>query len=93
MSNKTKTSKNRSTSKFLGARRKSFLTKRNSKLGFSFLKQNKGRVTMSKIKVSSFNSYKCAFYSEITGRKAFAYGSTFHVAYQNMIRLFNLKYA
>ncbi|WP_312750592.1 hypothetical protein [Epilithonimonas hominis] len=93
MRNTTKNAKNRRESKFLGARRNSFLTKRTAKLGFSFLKLNKGSISVSKIADGSFNSYKCVFTSKITGRKAFAYGSTFGGAYQNMIRLFNLKYA
>ena len=93
MLNKTELSKNRRESKFLGARRKSFLTKRTAKLGFSFLRQNKGSVSVSRVKFGVFNSYKCVFTSKTTGRKAFAYGSTFGGAYENMIRLFHLKYA
>lgn len=93
MRNVTQHSKNRRESKFLGARRKSSLTKRTSKLGFCFLRQNRGSISVSKTADGTLNSYKCVFQSKITGRKAFAYGSTFGGAYQNMIRLFNLKYA
>ncbi|MBP8060797.1 MAG: hypothetical protein KAY30_03070, partial [Cloacibacterium sp.] len=89
----TKISKNRSHSKFLGQRRKSFLTKRNSRNGLNFLKINQGTVTVSKFTEGSFNSYKCVFGSRTTGRTAFAYGSSFGGAYHNMIRLFYLKYA
>ena len=93
MLNQQKNLKNRSRSKFLGQRRKSFLTRRISKIGFQFLKINQGTVTVSKFTEGSFNSYKCVFGSRTTGRTAFAYGSSFGGAYHNMIRLFNLKYA
>ena len=87
----TKTNaKNRRISKFLGQRRISFLSKRNSKVGFNFIKINKGRVTVSKMPIGS---YKSSFASKATGRTAFAYGQSFHEAYRNMIRLFNLKYS
>ena len=88
-----KNTKNRSRSKFLGQRRKSFFTRRTAKIGFQFLKQNKGTVSVSRFTEGSFNSYKCVFSSRTTGRTAFAYGSSFGGAYHNMIRLFNLKYA
>ena len=93
MRNQTVNSKNRSRSKFLGQRRKSFFTRRTAKIGFQFLKINQGTVTVSKFTEGSFNSYKCVFGSRTTGRTAFAYGSSFGGAYHNMIRLFNLKYA
>lgn len=90
MQNLTKNAKNRRESKFLGARRNSFLTKRISKLGFNFIKVNKGTVTVCK---TPLGSYKATFSSKVTGKTAFAYGIDFGTAYQNMIRLFNLKYA
>ena len=93
MLNQQKNTKNRSRSKFLGQRRKSFFTRRTAKLGFKFLKINQGTITVSKFTEGSFNSYKCVFGSRTTGRTAFAYGSSFGGAYHNMIRLFNLKYA
>ncbi len=93
MLNQQKNLKNRSRSKFLGQRRKSFFTRRTAKLGFQFLKINQGTVTVSKFTEGSFNSYKCVFGSRTTGRTAFAYGSSFGGAYHNMIRSFNLKYA
>ena len=90
MQNSTTNAKNRSQSKFLHQRRKSFFTKRTAKLGFQFLKQNKGSLTVHKIETGA---YKAIFASKETGRKAFALGMTFGGAYQNMIRLFHLKYA
>lgn len=86
----TNKSKNRRESRFLGARRKFFLVKRNAKIGFVFLKQNKGSLTVHKM---ATGSYRAIFNSRITGKSAFAYGITFQGAYQNMIRLFHLKYA
>ena len=90
MLNSTKTIKNRSQSKFLGQRRISFLSRRSAKIGFNFIRINRGSVTVSKMPIGS---YKTSFKSIVTGRTAFAYGQNFHEAYHNMIRLFNLKYA
>ena len=90
MLNRTKTTKNRSTSKFLGQRRKSFLNKRNSKNGFNFLKINQGTVTRTSM---PSGSVRLVFESKTTGRTALAYGQDFFKAYQNLITLFNLKYA
>lgn len=90
MQNLTNNAKNRRESKFLGQRRISLLTRRNSKVGFNFIRLHKGSVTVSKMPIGS---YKSSFASKATGRTAFAYGQNFKEAYQNMIRLFNLKYS
>lgn len=90
MRNVTQNPKNRRQSKFLGKRRQFFLTKRISKIGLQFLKINKGKVTLSKMDIGSC---RVAFESKATGRTAFAYGSDFRAAYENMIKLFYLKYA
>ena len=90
MSNKTNNAKNRRESKFLGQRRISFLSRRTAKIGFNFIRHNKGSVTVSKMTIGS---YKASFASKATGKTAFAYGQSFQEAYRNMIRLFNLKYA
>lgn len=90
MLNVTKTTKNRSTSKFLGQRRKSFLTKRNSRNGLNFLKINKGAVTRTTM---PSGSVRLTFESKATGRTALAYGQDFFKAYKNLITMFNLKYS
>lgn len=90
MSNTTKNAKNRSHSKFLGQRRKSFLTKRTAKLGFNFLRINKGSLEMQ---ATEMGTYKAIFSSKKTGRKAHAFGADFHTAYQNLVKMFYLKYA
>lgn len=90
MQNSTKTPKNRIQSKFLHQRRQSFLTTRTEKLGFEFLKKNRGSLTSGRM---PSGAYRAIFNSKETGRKAFAYGITFNSAYQNMILLFNLKYS
>ena len=90
MQHPTKISKNRSRSKFLGQRRKSFFTRRTAKLGFKFLKINKGAVTRTTM---PSGSVRLTFDSKATGRTALAYGKDFFHAYQNLVRLFYLKYA
>ena len=90
MLNITKNAKNRRQSKFLGQRRTFFLTKRISKIGLKFLKINQGKVTQSKTEAGSL---RVTFESKHTGRTAFAYGADFRAAYENMIKLFYIKYA
>ena len=90
MQHPTKISKNRSRSKFLGQRRKSFFTRRTAKLGFQFLKINQGTVTRTTM---PSGSVRLTFESKATGRTALAYGKDFFHAYQNLVRLFYLKYA
>lgn len=82
--------KNRSRSKFLGQRRKSFLTRRTAKLGFQFLKINQGSVTRCTMPSGAI---RLTFESRATGRTALSYGRDFFHAYENLIRLFYLKYA
>lgn len=89
MSNRNNLTKNRSHSKFLGQRRKSFLSRRTAKLGFNFLRINKGSLQMQ---ATEMGTYKAIFSSKKTGRKAHAFGADFHSAYQNLVRLFYLKY-
>lgn len=85
MSNATKnTARKRSFSKFLAKRQKQ------SAGSLAFVKENKGSVSFTKMPTGS---YRAVFSSKTTGRNAFAYGITFGGAYQNMIRLFNLKYS
>lgn len=83
MSNSTKNQRNRRFSKFLS-------TRKNALQSLQFVKDHQGSLSMSRLDTGS---YRAVFSSKITGRKAFAYGVTFHGAYQNMIRLYNLKYA
>lgn len=90
MQHPTKISKNRSRSTFLGQRRKSFFTRRTAKIGFQFLKINKGAVTRTTM---PSGSVRLTFDSKATGRTALAYGKDFFHAYQNLVRLFYLKYA
>ena len=90
MQHPTKISKNRSRSKFLGQRRKSFFTRRTAKIGFQFLKINQGKVTRTTM---PSGSVRLTFESKATGRTALAYGKDFFHAYQNLVRLFYLKYA
>ena len=90
MRNTTTITKNRSRSKFLGQRRKSFFTRRTAKVGFQFLKINKGAVTRTTM---PSGSVRLTFESKATGRTALAYGKDFFHAYQNLVRLFYLKYA
>lgn len=90
MPNVTKISKNRSRSKFLGQRRKSFFTRRISKIGFQFLKINQGTVTRTTM---PSGAVRIIFESKATGRTALAYGRDFFCAYENLVRLFYLKYA
>lgn len=82
-------SKNRKLSKFLGERRRFFLNKRNSKFGFNFVKINHGTLH---VEVTELGTYKALFSSKKTGRKAHAFGKDFHAAYQNLIKMFYLKY-
>ena len=90
MLNTTKLAKNRRVSKFLGQRRKFFLNKRTAKLGFNFLRINKGSLEMQ---ATEMGTYKAIFSSKKTGRKAHAFGADFHTAYQNLVKMFYLKYA
>lgn len=89
MSNKTKNAKNRRQSMFLGARRRFFLTKRTPKLDFNFLRINFGSIIQTRM---PWGAYRVTFSSRKTGRTAFAYGADFQTAYQNMIKLFYVKY-
>ncbi|MDD1538622.1 hypothetical protein [Riemerella anatipestifer] len=57
---------------------------------FNFLKENKGCLNAERLDTGS---YKVTFQSKATNRTAFAYGSSFEMAYYNMIRMFNLKYS
>ncbi|ANF51764.1 hypothetical protein A0O34_15170 [Chryseobacterium glaciei] len=90
MLNPVKNTKNRSFSKFLGQRRKSFLPKKEQPQNFDFVKQNQGSISASTI---SHGIIKCLFSSKATGKTAFAFGPTLGDAYQNMIGKFNLKYS
>ncbi len=56
---------------------------------FQFVRENQGAITASKM---SIGSYRVKFHSQKTGRSAFAYGQSFSEAYNNMIRLFYIKY-
>lgn len=85
-----KNTKNRSRSKFLGQRRKSFFTRRISKIGFQFLKINQGKVIRTTM---PSGAVRLTFESEVTGRTALAYGRDFFCAYENLVRLFYVKYA
>lgn len=89
MRNQTR-SKNFTSSKFLGKRRKFFLNKRISKPGFNFIKSNQGTVTRSTM---PSGAVRLIFKSDYTGRTALAYGQDFFKAYFNLISNFNLKYA
>lgn len=55
-----------------------------------FVKDHQGSISASRLNTGA---YRVVFSSKATGRKAFAFGQTFHGAYQNMIRLYNIKYA
>ncbi|OBW41119.1 hypothetical protein AB670_02570 [Chryseobacterium sp. MOF25P] len=92
MRNPIKNTKNRSASKFLGLRRKSRLLTERPILSknFDFLKKNKGTVSSTYLESGIV---KCTFSSYSTKRKAFAFGPTFDLAYVNMIKKFNEKYA
>lgn len=90
MRHSTVTAKNRRESRFLGQRRISFLSRRNSKQNFNFIKINKGSVSVC---CMPWGAYKASFSSKSTGRTAFAYGADFGNAYKNLVRLFNLKYS
>lgn len=90
MLNQQKNTKNRSRSKFLGERRKSFFTRRTAKLGFQFLKINQGTVTRTTM---PSGAVRITFESEFTGRTALAYGRDFFCAYENLIKNFYLKYS
>jgi len=81
---------NRRSSRFLTARKKTFLQRRISKIGFNFLTINTGTLQVSK---TGMDTYKAVFTSEFTGRKAHAFGASFHDVYQRLIKLFYLKYA
>lgn len=85
MSNSTKhTARKRRFSNF-------FAKKQNESSGsLAFIRENQGSVSFNRMPAGS---YRAVFNSKTTGRKAFAYGQTFQGAYQNMIRLFNLKYS
>ena len=39
------------------------------------------------------NAFFVGFSSIITGKRAHAWGNSFHIAYRNFLRNFNLKYA
>ncbi|MDD1553168.1 hypothetical protein FO615_06195 [Riemerella anatipestifer] len=84
--------KNRRNTRFLAKKRlnktQSF-TKQFPK-DFNFLKENKGCLNAERLDTGS---YKVTFQSKATNRTAFAYGSSFEMAYYNMIRMFNLKYS
>lgn len=90
MRNTTLNTKNRIRSKFLGQRRKSFLTRRTAKIDFNFLKINQGTVTRCTMPSGAI---RLTFESRVTGRTALSYGSDFFLAYENLVRLFYLKYA
>ena len=82
MLNQTKTARKRRFSRFLA--------KPQPATGFSFLKENQGSLTCHKMENGN---YMAVFSSKVTQRKAHSYGKTFGGAYQNMIRLFNIKYS
>ena len=88
----TKKSKNTRFNKFLGIRRKTRLLIERPILSknFDFLKENNGTVSSSHMEAGIV---KCTFNSYSTQRKAFAFGPTFDLAYVNMIKRFNEKYA
>lgn len=92
MLNKTNISKNRSSSKFLGKRRRTRLLLDRPVLAknFDFLKQNNGTVSSTYMEAGIV---KCTFYSYTTKKKTFAFGPTFDLAYVNMIKRFNEKYS
>lgn len=56
----------------------------------AFSNKNKGSITFRKTKD---NAYMACFKSDITGKRAHAWGSNFNLAYSRMIRNFNEKYA
>ncbi|WP_139423361.1 hypothetical protein [Chryseobacterium mulctrae] len=91
MRNPSKTTKNRSLSKFLGRRRQTRLLSERPILSknFDFLKQNNGTISSSYMEAGIV---KCLFSSYTTKRTAFAFGPTFDLAYVNMIKNFNEKY-
>lgn len=84
MSNATKPARKRRFSNFLAHRNSTALG------SLKFLRENKGSLNVQKIETGAF---RAIFTSKATGRKAFAYGRTFNGAFQNMIRLYNLKYS
>ncbi|AFR36235.1 hypothetical protein [Riemerella anatipestifer] len=92
MLNQTKTAKNRRWSKFLAKRRLEKTTNfiKQFPKDFNFLKENKGCLNAERLDTGA---YKVTFQSKATNRTAFAYGSSFEMAYYNMIRMFNLKYS
>lgn len=91
MSNTKTTTKNRRYGKFLVRRRlgkvQSF-TKHFPK-SFTFVEQHQGKIFAKKLDTGA---YQVRFKAK-DGRSAFAYGGTFEMAYQNVIRMFNQKYA
>ena len=69
--------------------RKRGIVKNQEASNFDFIRINQGSLTSTTIDTGAV---KMSFYSAKTGRKAFAYGATFAIAYQNLIRNFNQKY-
>lgn len=55
---------------------------------FTFVEQHQGKIFAKKLDTGA---YQVRFKAK-DGRSAFAYGGTFEMAYQNMIRMFNQKY-
>lgn len=88
LNNSTHAAKKPNNSKFLGKRRKSFLSRRTPSL--AFVRENKGTLSVCTM---PFGAKRATFQSRATGRTAFAYGSDFATAFRNMVRNFNLKYS